>query len=139
MKPTLFLNPEGTLLVDGEHPDHYLEARVAPFAGDFLAWATKHFHVRWLTDLAPNKAFYLAEKLGRAGHEIPYCSFSEARSSAIEPRNEFFWVDTHLTPMDVSWLAQHGKADRFLAVNPVVGVTDAHKSWLSDKLNSKRK
>lgn len=139
MKPLLYLNPVGTLLVEGDKVEPFLETSIAPYASTFMAWATKHFNVRWLTDIPPAHAFHLAEKLGLPGHEVPYVSFREAKSDGIEHGRHFFWADTHLTPSDVNWLTQYGKMDHFLAVNGTAGVTESHKTWLANKLNGKRK
>lgn len=138
-KPYLFIDPVGTMLVDSEHPDHFLEAGIAPYAGSFLAWATKHFNVRWLTMAPPSHTFRLAEQLGVPGHAVPYASFGELKSDAIKDAHSSFWMDTHLTPMDVSWLHKHGVADRFLAVHTPEGVTEGHKEWLAGKINVKRR
>ena len=139
MKPFLYLEPEGTLLLESDHPDHFLDAGIVPYAKPFLAWATKHFQVRWLTDRPPAHVFHLAEALNIPGHEIPFASFTDSKADAIKPNSNFYWVDSRLTPMDISWLAQHGKTDRLLAVSNPAGITEGHKEWLEDKLAGKRR
>lgn len=138
-KPTLYIDPVGTLLIDGEHPNHFLEATVSPYAAPFMAWATKHFNVRWLTEQGPARMFHLAECLGLPGHTVPYASFVDAKSDGIRNPHTSFWVDTHLTPTDVSWIQQHGVADRFLSVAGDAGITEGHKEWLADKIKTKRR
>jgi len=139
VKPTLFIEPEGTLLVNGENPDGFLDASIAPYARTFMQWATKHFQVRWLTDRAPSHAFHLAEKLGIPGHEIPFASHHDTKADAISPNSNFYWIDSRLSPMDISWLAQHGNAEKVLGVLDPDGVSVNHQKWLADKINQKRK
>jgi len=138
MKPTLYINPDGTLLVDGPHPDHFLEASIASNARQFMTWATTHFDVRWLTERPAAHTFHLAERLGLPGHEVPYASFSDAKSSAIQPNSRFFWIDTRLTPTDVAWLTQHGVADRFMSVMNPAGITDEHQDVLARQAGIRR-
>ncbi len=140
MKPLLYLNPEGTLLLSGDpnDADPQLGANINPYASTFLAWATKHFHVRWLSDIPPAHAFLLANQLGVPGHEIPYTSFAENKASAIKPHSDFYWCDSFLTPMDLAWLTQHGKTDRLLPVGTASGITETHKDWLASKLHVRK-
>ena len=139
MKPILYIDPEGTLLIGGEHPDRFLEAVVAPGASSFMAWATKNFSVRWLTDRAPAHTFRLAEHLGLKGHEVPYTSVPDSKAHAIDPRSNFYWVDTHFSPMDIGWLTQHGNLDRVVVVNTPQGIGETHRTQLADKIKAKRR
>ena len=137
-KPILYIDPDGTLLLEGDKPDLFLHSEINPYAAPFMKWATEHFEVRWLTERPPAHVFHLAERLGIPGHKVPYTGFAESKSSAVGAFDNFYWLDSNLTPMDVDWLTRHSKTDRVIAIHSPDGVSPAHKEWLSAKVTGKK-
>lgn len=132
MKPTLFIGLEGPILIPSAHPDSALGLGIASYAKPFLHWAVQHFNVRWLTDRSPRDAIYVANLLSLPDERIAVAGFGDLKTEALQPRENFYWVDSELIPGEVSWLAQHGLSHRLLQADPVRGVTPE----LKDKLEA---
>lgn len=132
MKPKLFIAVEGPILVpsDLHNRDPYLGAAVATYAKPFLHWATQHFDVRWLSDRGSAPAHYLTQHLGLPQDKVSVAGYADSKVEAIEPHKNFYWVDSELIPHELSWLAQHGHADRLISVDPVKGVSADDKKAL---------
>ncbi|MGL5247892.1 MAG: hypothetical protein ACRC8U_06825 [Brooklawnia sp.] len=136
-KPTLFIGIDGPALIHGQDPEPLLRAEIAPYVKPFVHWARQHFDVRWVTDRSPRDAFHLNEKLGLPADAIPAHVFDVSKVEVLEPHAKAYWIDAELIPHEVTWLAQHGHADRFLVVDPEKGITPEHKDKL-EALTRKR-
>lgn len=131
-KPTLFVGLDA-LLVPGEDVDPVLRAEIAPYAKAFMFWATTRFKVTLLTEKNPRDAFHLLQTLGLPLDAASVAPFSESKVDIVAAHGLFYWVDTILIPGEVSWLAQHGHTDKYMSVDPEVGVTLEHKHWLEGR------
>lgn len=136
-KPTLYVGLDGPLLVPAKHQDTFLKAGIAEYAKPFLHWATNRFDVRYLTDRSPGEAFHLSSLLSLPDDAIPVHGFEVSKTEVIKPGHDFYWLDAELIPKEVAWLAEHGHLNRFLAVDPMVGVRPEHKAAL-ELLTKKR-
>lgn len=134
-KPILYVSLDGPILIPSlDHQDVFLQRGVADFAKTFMHWAKEHFDVRWLAETGPRDAFYTARRLSLPDDAVSAASFDASKTEAINPRENFFWIDGSLTPPEMAWLRAHGLEHRFVHVDPHVGVTPAHKEQLSQKL-----
>lgn len=139
-KPKLFIGLDGPVLVpaDANDRDEYLGAAVASYAKPFLHWATQHFDVRWLSDRGGPHAHYVTRLLSLPENRIRIAGFHDSKVEALAPHKDFYWVDSELIPGEVSWLAQHGHADRLIQVDPVLGVSADVKKALEARVVRKR-
>ena len=137
-KPILYVGLDGPLLIPHTHPDVFLKMGIAEYAKPFLHWAKDHFDVRYLTDRSPGEAFRLSSLLALPEDAIPVHGFEVSKTEVLEPRHDFYWIDSELIPKEVAWLAEHGHVNRFLPVDPMVGVRPEHKAALEQLTNKKR-
>lgn len=134
-KPVLYVGLHGPILVPSlDEQDSFLMKKIADYAKPFLHWAKEHFDVRWLSDTGARDAFYTARRLSLADHTIPVASYDDSKVAAIDPREDFYWIDGALIPSEAAWLQQHRHETRFLQVDPRIGVTTQHKDLLQQKL-----
>jgi hypothetical protein len=134
-KPTLYVGLHGPILVPSlEHQDVFLQKGFADYAKPFMHWAKEHFAVRWLAESGPREAFYTARRLSLPDDAVAAVSFELNKTEAINPKENFYWIDGALIPEEVEWLRRHGHEARFVQVDARVGVTSAHKELLSRKL-----
>lgn len=138
-KPKLYLAVSGPLLIPSQSPDPYLGTGIAEYARPFLAWAHERFDVHLLTDDHPRHVHYLTQKLGFPGDALPPHTFDLNKADVINPHDDFYWVDSELIPGEVAWLAKHGHYDRFLSVDPTVGITHEHKKKLEGLTRTSRR
>jgi hypothetical protein len=129
-KPTLYVALKGPLLVPSQHPNEFLGAGIADYAKAFLTWASGKFDVQVLTDENPRHVFFLADHLGLHTESLRPRGYELAKTELMHPNTEFYWVDSELIPSEVAWLARHGHVDRFLSVDPTVGVIPRHREAL---------
>jgi hypothetical protein len=134
-KPILYVGLDGPILIPSlDHQDVFLQRGVADYAKPFMHWAKEHFDVRWLAESGPRDAFYTARRLSLPDDAVAPASFELSKTEAINPKENFYWIDGALIPEEVAWLRHHGHEARFVHVDPHVGVTPAHKELLSQKL-----
>lgn len=134
-KPVLYVGLDGPILIPShDRQDVFLQRGIADYAKPFMHWAKEHFDVRWLADSGPRDAFYTARRLSLPDDAVSAASFSLNKTDAINPRDDFYWLDGALIPDEVTWLQRHGHEGRFIQVDSRVGVTPAHKELLSKKL-----
>jgi hypothetical protein len=133
-KPTLFVALEGPVLTSHGHISSTLGQPVAPYAKEFLGWAKNHFNVCLLTDSALRDALRVANHLGLSEDSFSVKGYLDSKVEAVGTHNDFYWLDSNLIPDEINWLAQHGKADRFMPVVPTHGVTPEHRKHLESTL-----
>ena len=137
MKPILYVDIEGPIITPGGHDNHRLGGGISDYAKTFLHWATDKFDVRWLTCRSPRDAFHVADVLKLRGDAIPFTSFDVLKTDAIDPRSNFYWLDSVLIPSEVDWVARHGHHDRVITVNPLHGVQPEHREKLERALTNR--
>jgi hypothetical protein len=133
-KPTLFVALEGPVLTSHGHISSTLGQPVAPYAKEFLGWAKNHFSVCLLTDSALRDALRVANHLGLSEDSFSVKGYLDSKVEAVGTHHDFYWLDSNLIPDEINWLAQHGKADRFMPVVPTHGVTPEHRKHLESTL-----
>ena len=134
-KPVLYVGLDGPILIPSlDHQDVFLQRGVADYAKSFMHWAKEHFDVRWLAESGPRDAFYTARRLSLPDDAVAAASFQLSKTEAINPKENFYWIDGALIPSEVAWLQTHGHEHRFVHVDSRVGVTPAHTEQLSAKL-----
>lgn len=131
-KPTLFIAVDGPLLVQGEKQNPLLNAEIVPYAKSFLTWAIHNFTPQLITDRSHREVFHLIDKLNLPADKLPVRTFEDSKIEVVGPhqKENFYWVDGELIPHEVSWLAQHGHANRFFQVNPEHGISPELKERL---------
>lgn len=135
-KPILYVALHGPILVPSlDEQDAFLRKKIAPYAKPFMHWAKEHFDVRWLSETGARDAVYTASRLALPADAVPVTPFQDSKVERISPRENFYWIDGALIPSEASWLAEHGCHDRLLQVDPLVGVTPAHKEHLQQKIS----
>jgi len=140
-KPKLFLALDGPVLVPATNTherDEYLGAAIAPYAKSFIHWAAQHFDVRWLSDQGAAPAIYVASLLSLPADKVHVAGFVDSKVEALAAHKDFYWVDSELTPHEVSWLAQHSHMDRLITVDPLIGVSMDAKKALETRVVSHR-
>jgi hypothetical protein len=134
-KPVLYVGLVGPVLIPShDDQDHHLRKGIAAYAKPFMHWAKEHFDVRWLSESGPRDAFYTARRLSLPADAVSAASFQLSRIEAINPKEDFYWVDGALIPSEAAWLYEHGHSHRFVNVDSHVGVTPEHKQILQQKL-----
>jgi hypothetical protein len=118
-KPVLYLDIVGTLLVD-RGP----ELRPADYTIAFLDQIRGKFRVRFLSSLEQHQATFVAKKLAIEAEYVPYRR-ALGKASAIDFRDDFYWIDDDPTPSDLLRLADERCSDRLIPVNRREGVTEA--------------
>ena len=131
-KPTLYIGLDGPVLVPSEHPDIFLKMGLGSYAKPFMHWAKGHFDVRYLTDRSPGEAFHASSLMALPEDAVPVHGFEVSKTEVLEHQShpDFYWLDAELIPKEVAWLAEHGHVNRFLSVDPMVGVQPEHKAVL---------
>lgn len=137
-RPTLYIGLHGPLLVPAAKPNEYLGAGIADYAKPFLTWAKDRFDIQVLTDENLRHVHHLTEHLGLPADKINPRGFETSKVEVMQPGTDFYWVDAALIPGELSWLTEHGHYDRFLAVDPTVGVTPRHKDVLEGLTRNRR-
>lgn len=134
-KPVLYVGLHGPILVPSlDEQDSFLMKKIADYAKPFLHWAKERFDVRWLSDTGAREAFYTAQRLSLPDSAVPVVSYEDSKVEAINPREDFYWIDGALIPSEVAWLRQHQHEGRFIQVDPLIGVTQKHKDLLQQKI-----
>lgn len=139
-KPVLYVSLHGPVLVpalDGQ--DVFLRKKIAPYAKPFMHWAKEHFDVRWLSDTGARDASYTAARLSLPSDAVPIAAYEDSKIEALNPRENFYWLDGALIPSEVAWLAENRCHDRLLQVDPFTGVTPEHKEELAKKIMARRR
>ena len=119
MKPVLYLDVLGVLFVDrGGKPEP------VAFAKEFIEGVKGSFELRFLTRLEEHEALRASRRLGV---EIGFVPFRRAlgKASAIDFREEFYWIDDDPTPADLLRLSDERRSERLIPVNRREGVTEA--------------
>lgn len=129
-KPIMYVELDGPVLVPGEHDNMRLGMSVAPYAKPFMHWANHNFDVRWLTERPPSDAFHAALLLGLPSDAIKYMAHGDHKAQFINPRSDFWWVDSILTPGEMRWVHENNHERRVITVDPFVGVTPSIKEHL---------
>lgn len=73
MKPRLFLDVDGVVLADYSLPGQRPCYQMRPYVGSFIAWASKHFELYWLTCHGPDST----EKICHYNNVLQFNSLSE--------------------------------------------------------------
>lgn len=135
-KPTLYLELDGPVIIPDAEGDPLLDGSLASYAKSFLHWATQHFNVQAMTESDLNRAFHAFRLAGLPADKIPVRGYDTAKTDMFSPKEDFYWVDSILTPNEVSWLQHHGLAHRCITVDPEIGLTEDHKKHLEKLLHA---
>lgn len=118
-RPVLYMEIVGTLLLDkGGRLD------VAPFARKFIEGVKERFDLRLLTSLQEHQAAAVARALEMPISYVPYPR-ALGKASAIDFREDFYWLEQDPTPADLLRLSDERRSDRLIPVNKRDGVTEA--------------
>lgn len=136
MKPVVFIDPMGTLLVYSSTPDPRLGGNMglAPYGSEFMKWAVGRYDTRWLTNMSAKDCWYLASLLGVPKSSTAYQAFSESRVKPFEMVGDFVVLDTALIPSEIDWLAANSKTSSFIHCDISIGVTSATRSAIQGVL-----
>jgi hypothetical protein len=118
-QPILYLDVVGTLLVDRGQ-----DLKPAEFTQAFLEQVRGKFRVRLLSSLEEHQASFVAKKLAFDAEYVPYRR-ALGKASAIDFKDNFYWIDDDPTPSDLLRLADERCSDRLIPVNRREGVTEA--------------
>ena len=118
-QPILYLDVVGTLLVDRGS-----DLRPADYTQTFLDQIRGKFRVRLLSSLEQHQASFVAKKLALEAEYVPYRR-ALGKASAIDFKDDFYWIDDDPTPADLLRLADERCSDRLIPVNRREGVTEA--------------
>jgi hypothetical protein len=116
--PVLYLDVVGTLLVEKG-----AELKPADFTPAFLEQIRGKFRICLLSSLEEHQASFVARQLGIDARYLPYRR-ALGKTSAIDFRENFYWIDDDPTPSDLLRLADERCSDRLIPVNRREGVTD---------------
>lgn len=116
--PILYLDVVGTLLVERGS-----DLRPAEFTPAFLDQIRGKFRVRLLSSLEAHQATFVAKKLGIDAAYVPYRR-GLGKTSAIDFKEDFYWIDDDPSPTDLIRLADERCSDRLIPVNRREGVTE---------------
>jgi hypothetical protein len=117
--PVLYLDIVGTLLVEKGS-----ELKPADYTQVFLDQIRGKFQVRLLSSLEEHQANFVTRKLAIDAEYIPYRR-ALGKASAIDFKDNFYWIDDDPTPSDLLRLADERCSDRLIPVNRREGVTEA--------------
>ncbi|MBA2706291.1 MAG: hypothetical protein H0U59_00620 [Gemmatimonadaceae bacterium] len=135
IKPVLYVGLDGPILVpSAEQHDAFLMRKITDYAKPFMHWAKEHFDVRWLAETGARDALYTARRLSLPEDAVSVASFESSKAEALNPKEDFYWIDGPLIPSEVAWLRHHQHEGRFIHVDPRVGVTSAHRDLLQQKM-----
>jgi hypothetical protein len=118
-KPVLYLDVVGTLLVD-RGPD----LKPASYTATFLDQVRSRFRVKLLSSLEEHQASFVARRLALDAEYVPFRR-ALGKASAIDFKEDFYWIDDDPTPSDLLRLADERCSDRLVPVNRREGVTEA--------------
>lgn len=117
-KPVLYLDVVGTLLLEKGG-----EMAVSSYAEEFVQNVQKHFRPVLVTSLAEHQAMRVAKAIGLSASFIAHRK-AMGKSSAIDFRQPFVWVDANPTPSDLLRLSDERCSERLIPVNRREGVTE---------------
>ena len=117
-KPLLYLDVVGTLLIDKGS-----DLKPADFTPVFLEQIKDRFRIRLLSSLEVHQASFVAKKLAIEAEYVPYRR-ALGKASAIDFREDFYWIDDDPSPSDLLRLADERCSDRLIPVNRREGVTE---------------
>jgi hypothetical protein len=118
-KPVLYLDVVGTLLVEKGS-----DLKPADFTPAFLEQIRGRFRIRFLSSLEAHQASFVAKKLAIDAEYVPFRR-ALGKASAIDFRENFYWIDDDPTPADLLRLADERCSDRLIPVSRREGVTEA--------------
>jgi hypothetical protein len=118
-KPLLYLDVVGTLLVEKGS-----DLRPADYTPVFLEQIRGKFRIRLLSSLEAHQASFVAKRLAIEAEYVPFRR-ALGKASAIDFREDFYWIDDDPTPSDLLRLADERCSDRLIPVNRREGVTEA--------------
>lgn len=136
-KPKLYVALDGVVLAPRGDHDAFLQANVAAYAKPFLHWATHRFDVQLLTDRSHREALHAMRRMDLPEHAVTAVGYEDNKTDAFHPKSDFYWVDAILLPSEIAWLAQHGRVDRAITVNPHHGVQPEDKERLENALRKR--
>ena len=127
-RTNLYLDVDGVLLRRTLSPAPGLAFEPARHLTRFLAFATTHFAVRWLTSRARHgfsdgiergfrhalQVASLPPGLRRCFDRIEAARWQTHKTDAIDLSTEFYWIDDSPSEADLLALAAHGRADRWI-------------------------
>lgn len=116
--PILYLDVVGTLLVEKG-----ADLKPAEFTPAFLEQIRGKFRIRLLSSLEAHQASFVAKKLGIDAAYVPFRR-GLGKTSAIDFREDFYWIDDDPSPADLLRLADERCSDRLIPVNRREGVTE---------------
>lgn len=120
--PMVYVSADA-LVVPSDHPDHFLEAGIAPYAAGFMNWCCGTYRTVLLCDWPLAQATYLVDKLGVPPQSLPIRTYYGSKVDSLNLDSNFFLIDDALIPGEVSWFLEHGLQSRIIGVNPYVGVS----------------
>jgi hypothetical protein len=138
-KPILYVSLRGPLVIPSSDAHPYLGGGIADYAKAFLGWAQDKFQVQVLTDENLRHVHVLAEHCGLKGDAIHPRGFELSKTEAMHPHDDFYWLDSELIPSEIAWLAKSNNYDRFVAVDPNVGVTMSHRDVLESLIKTSKR
>jgi hypothetical protein len=125
---TLYLDIDGVFL-RGTGPSVWNGSwEVAPHTAEFLEWALSHHNPVWLTARdrpgtgeGVSEAFANAlggsPSLSQLAARIPFRQWEGAKTTAMDFREDFLWLDDCPRPADLLRLEREGCVDRWIEVN----------------------
>lgn len=117
-RPILYLDLVGTVLLEKGG-----EMAFASFADEFVSQVQRRFRIVLMTPLAEHQAMRVAKSLGMEAEYMPHRQ-AMGKSTAIDFRQPFVWVDANPTPSDLLRLSDERCSERLVPVNRREGVTD---------------
>jgi hypothetical protein len=116
----LYLDIDGVLLGhhDGKHG-------LAGGAGEFIQYVTEHFDCYWLTthckgDAAPVLKYlrpYVDDEIYTALRLIRPAGFRVFKTEALDPGDDFIWIEDKPLAAEIEWLETHAKRSSWWQVD----------------------
>ena len=133
-KPTLYIELDGPLVIPAaEDADPVLNGAIVPYGRSFMHWANDRYKVVCLTDRDLSRAHRALQLMDLDKKSIPVHGYTNTKTSLIDPKSNFYWIDSILTPNEISWIGEHDVAHRVQTVHPETGITEEHKKLLENK------
>lgn len=103
-------------------------------ARDFLLYAVEQFDCYWLTTHcrgdAKTACTYLGAYLDNGTYDvlkrIKPTHFEVLKTEAINPEDDFFWIDDQLLIAEQDWLMRHSKLPAWIRINTYENFYDLH-------------
>lgn len=129
-KTKMYIDVDGVLLIKNGR-----KIQLANKAEEFIRFAVSHFDCYWLTPLCLGETEtvqrclrqYVDDETFRDLCRIKPTDYQLLKTEAIDPDEEFIWVENELFQADIQWLEDHDKMTSWYLVKPYIDFEALHE------------